>query len=412
MILSLIWISLFLLSTVCSFSHDYYHIDGTTVDGWEFVRDLFEENFVEERDLGASVAIYHQGKLVVDLSGGWFDRSFNKPYDQNTLQLVFSTTKGLVAIAAALCVERGLLDYSELVTKYWPEYGQSGKENTRVKDILSHRAGLPLEPASGEQLLNWTGMIHLLEKQQPLWIPGTAHSYHALTYGWLAGELIRRVDPKRRTLGQFIQDEIADRLGIEFYVGLPAEKDNRVSPLTLNLESLRTMNESTKGLYLFYNDPRLRQAEIPAANGITNARSVAKLYASLLMDLDNGKQKRLLTERILKQATTSNTPDDELDFFTKRPSSFAMGFILLDYSYPFFQSQIFGHPGKTYSGHIFLYSSMFSCGVLGAGGSIGFAIPSKNLSFAYVMNQLDFDATSPRFQRILEGIAKKIGENY
>ena len=359
MIRCFICVALFLLFTVCSFGHDHYNIDGTTASGWEFVRDLFEDNFAEQRDLGASVAIYHQGKLVVDLWGGWSDRSFTKPYDNDTLQLVFSTTKGLVAVAAALCVERGLLDYSELVTKYWPEYGQNGKENTKVRDILSHRAGLPVEPASGEQLLNWTTMIHLLEKQQPLWIPGTAHSYHALTYGWLAGELIRRVDPKKRTLGQFIQDEIANRIGIEFYVGLPAVEDDRVSPLTFSLESLRMMNDSIKALYFFFNDPRLHQAEVPGANGITNARSVAKLYASLIMDLDDGKQKPLLSETILKQATKSNTPKDELDSLARTPSSFGMGFMLLDQSYPFFQSQVFGHPGNRCSGYLFLYLLMF-----------------------------------------------------
>jgi CubicO group peptidase (beta-lactamase class C family) len=343
------WIYIFLISAVCSSNHNHYNIDGTIANGWEFVRDLFEENFVEQRDVGASVSIYHQGKLVVDLWGGWFDRSSTKPYDNNTLQLVFSSTKGLVAIAAALCVEKGLLDYSELVTTYWPEYGQNGKENTTVADILSHRAGLPLESGPIEQILNWTAMVYSLEQQQPLWPPGTAHSYHALTYGWLAGELIRRVDPKKRTLGEFIQDEIANQIDIEFYVGLPAEEDYRVSPLTLSLEDIRTLNDSVQALYAFYNDPLLHQAEIPAANGITNARSLAKLYASLIMNLDDGKQKKLLNETILKQATKSNTPKDELDFLVNVvTSSFGMGFVLLDQIFPFFQSEIFGHPGKDF----------------------------------------------------------------
>jgi CubicO group peptidase (beta-lactamase class C family) len=248
MIVYSIWIDIFLVSAVYSINHDHSNIGGTTDNGWEFVRDLLKENLVEERDLGTSVSIYHQGKLVVNLWGGWFDRSFTKPYDNNTLQLVFSTTKGLVAIAAALCVEKGLIDYSELVTKYWPEYGQNGKENTTVADILSHRAGLPIESGPVEQFLNWTAMVHSLEEQKPLWSPGTAHSYHALTYGWLAGELIRRVDPKKRTFGQFIQEEIANKIGIEFYVGLPAEEDCRVSPLTLSLKNLQTLNDSIEAL--------------------------------------------------------------------------------------------------------------------------------------------------------------------
>ncbi|CAF4982729.1 unnamed protein product, partial [Rotaria sp. Silwood1] len=163
-----------------------------TANGWEFVRDLFRENFVQGRDTGGSIAIYHQGRLVVDLAGGWFDASKTKVYDNETLQLVFSTSKGLVAIAAALCVQRGLLDYSAPVTRYWPEYGQRGKENTTVADILSHRAGVPnVLISSFDQYLNWTTMIDLLEQERPVWIPGHAQGYHALTYGWLAGELIR-----------------------------------------------------------------------------------------------------------------------------------------------------------------------------------------------------------------------------
>ncbi|CAF3509216.1 unnamed protein product [Rotaria sp. Silwood1] len=392
-----IWIWILLISAICSSNHgdDDYNIDGIVVNEWEFVRDLFKENFVEQRDLGASIAIYHQGRLVVDLWGGWFDRSFTKPYDNNTLQLVFSATKGLVAIATALCVQKGLLNYSELVTKYWPEYGQNGKENTTVADILSHRAGLPFTSGPSEQIFNWTAMIHALEQQRPLWPPGTAHSYHALTYGWLTGELIRRVDPKKRTVGQFIQDEIANPLQIEFYIGLPLEQDYRVSPLTLSLDDLRTMNDSMKAFYILYNDPRLHQAEIPATNGITSAKSLARVYASLIINLDDGKQKRLLDETILNQATKSNTPKDELDFITGTHSAFGMGFTLFDQTFPMFKSKIFGH--------------------IGAGGSIGFAVPSKNLSFAYVVNQLDMTRRNPtrqRIQTILEKISTKISDDY
>ncbi|CAF2538944.1 unnamed protein product [Rotaria sp. Silwood2] len=392
-----IWICILLISAICSSSHggDDYNIDGIVVNEWEFVRDSFKENFVEQRDLGASIAIYHQGKLVVDLWGGWFDRSFTKPYDNNTLQLVFSATKGLVAIANALCVQKGWLNYSELVTKYWPEYGQNGKENTTVADILSHRAGLPFISDPSEQIFNWTAMIHSLEHQRPLWPPGTAHSYHVLTYGWLAGELIRRVDPKKRTVGQFIQDEIANPFQIEFYIGLPLEQAYRVSPLTLSLDDLRAMNDSMKAFYILYNDPRLHRAEIPAANGITSAKSLARIYASLITNLDDGKQKRLLDETVLNQATKLNTPKDELDFITNTHSAFGMGFTLFDQTFPMFKSKIFGH--------------------IGAGGSIGFAVPSKNLSFAYVVNQLDMTRRNPtrqRIQKILEKVSTKITADY
>jgi hypothetical protein len=169
--------------------------------------------------------------------------------------------------------------------------------------------------------------------------------------------LIRPADPKKRIVGQFIQDEIANPLQIEFYVGLPPEQEYRVSPLTLNLETLRTLNDSMQALYNMYNNPRLHRAEIPAANGITNARSLAKLYGSLLTDLDDGKQKRLLSETILKEATKSNTPEGELDFLSQIPStfsSFAMGLQRFDQVILFFSSEILGHANK-YFQDIFLF---------------------------------------------------------
>ena len=347
MLIYLICASFFLLNTAAGPEKNLVRIGGTTAPGWDFLRDLFKENFDKQRDVGGSLAIYHHGRPVVDLWGGSFDRSSNKPYDNGTLQLVFSTTKGLVAAAAALCVQRGLLDYSALVTKYWPEYGQFGKENTTVAEILSHRAGLPVESAVREQFLNWTTMIRSLEQQRPAWPPGSAQVYHALTYGWLAGELIRRVDRKNRTLGEFIREEIATPLGIEFYIGLPASQIRRVSPLIFNREILRMVNQSIVDELNFYNDPLLYRAEVPGANGITNARSVAKFYASLITDLENGTVKRLLNESTLQSAitpskfnATSNTSHNELAL------SFGMGFMLFDSPYPIRGAKAFGHPGK------------------------------------------------------------------
>ena len=321
-------------------------IRGSTAPGWEFVRDLFRDNFAADRDTGASIAVYHQGRLVVDLRGGWFDLSKARIYDADTLQLVFSTTKGLVATAAALCVQRGLLNYSALVTDYWPEYGQKGKERTTVKDILSHRAGLPNDPAPIDQLFNWTAAIHLLEQEAPVWPPGTAQGYHALTYGWLAGELIRRVDPKRRSLKQFLQEEIAQRVGLEFYIGLPSDKENRVSPLIFR-DNVGILNESQIAFYERYNEARLHQAEIPAANGITNARSLAKLYASLIGNIDGQPDSRLIEEEIIQQAIEKAArTEDEMDVTLQSPFPLAKGFMLYDRDYPFLGPNTFGHTGN------------------------------------------------------------------
>ncbi|CAF3371560.1 unnamed protein product [Rotaria socialis] len=359
-----IW-SLLIIKSITKENVDF-PIYGSTADGWHFVRELFQENFIEQRDLGASVAIYHQGKLVVDLWGGWFNDRKSEPFDNNTLQLVFSTSKGLVAVAVALCVQRGLLDYSALVTTYWPEYGQNGKENTT------------------------TTMVNKLEQQNPLWPPGTAHGYHTVTYGWLAGELVRRVDPKGRTLGEFIRDEIAKPLNIEFYIGLPPEEEHRVSPLYLQTNE----SQSSLDTYIAFNNPSAHQAEIPAANGITNARSVAKLYASLMSDVDDFKYKRLLNEQILKIAIKSNTPENEIDLTSQLPTQFGMGFLLMDQNFPPLAPGIFGH--------------------IGAGGSVGFAAPAKNFSFAYVMNRIETDIQSgidARYKSMLIKIADALNNN-
>ncbi|CAM4843354.1 unnamed protein product [Rotaria magnacalcarata] len=335
------------------------NVGGIVQNDWEPLRALFEQNFQNNVDLGASLAVYHRGKLVVNLWGGWFDKQKTKPYDNDTLQLVFSTSKGLVAMAIALCVQRGLLNYTDKVIKYWPEYGQSDKENTTVADIMSHRAGLPAlrnSNLSTHEYLDWYSVIHKLEKQKPYWVPGTQHGYHAYTYGWLAGELVRRVDIKKRTLGQFIRDEIAKPTQSEFYIGLPENNENRVSPIVTKVIEKQMFNVTTNSLFQQtllpfseldgFNDPIVHQAEIPAANGITNARSIARIYASLIGDLDVSK--RLLNAEILKQATKSNTPENEPDQVLMQISTiFGMGFMTYGSVFNIIGPGTFGHNGMT-----------------------------------------------------------------
>ncbi|CAF1373742.1 unnamed protein product [Rotaria sp. Silwood1] len=348
-----------LVCIAISFKIDLPHVncnvDGTVQTGWEPIRDLFQKTFQDNRDLGASLAVYHQGELVVNLWGGWFDKQKTKPYDNDTLQLVFSTSKGLVAMAVALCVQRGLLNYTDMVIKYWPEYGQCGKENTTVADIMSHRAGLPAlrnTNLSIHEYLNWCSVIDKLEKQEPYWIPGTQHGYHPYTYGWLAGELVRRVDIQKRTLGQFVTDEIAKQTQSEFYIGLPEENEHRVSPIVIKDFGNHVFDVETNSLLQEtllpyseldkFNDPKVHQAEIPAANGITNARSLARIYASLIGDLDTSK--RLLNEMVLKQATKSNTPENEPDQVLMHiPTMFGMGFMTYGSVFNVMGPGTFGH---------------------------------------------------------------------
>ncbi|CAF3050384.1 unnamed protein product [Rotaria sp. Silwood2] len=188
-------------------------------------------------------------------------------------------------------------------------------------------------------------MIDLLEQERPVWIPGHAQGYHALTYGWLVGEIVRRVDPQKRTIGEFIQDEIADRIQTEFYIGLPQEFEQRVSPLIFtDVEGI--LNGSMLTLYNFYNEAGTHQAEIPAANGITNARSLARIFASLIANIDNRKESRLLQAEILQHATTSNTLPNEIDLILQIPFPFGMGFMLYEHDFPMFGRKSFGHSGK------------------------------------------------------------------
>ena len=205
-------------------------VGGFVEPGFEGVRDAFANNFVEHGEQGASYAFYVEGTKVVDLWGG-VRADTGEPYDDDTLQIVFSSTKGATAVCAHLLAERGLLDVDAPVVEYWPEFGQAGKQDIPVRWLLTHQAGLPTVDAklTRAEALAWEPVIRALEVQLPLWEPGVAHGYHALTYGYLVGEVVRRIDG--RSLGTFFQEEIAEPYGLEFWIGLPEEYEPRVAPM-------------------------------------------------------------------------------------------------------------------------------------------------------------------------------------
>ncbi len=206
-------------------------IDGWVAPGFEPVRDTFRANFERHGEVGAAVAFYVEGRPVVDLWGGLADPAKDRPWTEDTLQLVFSTTKGATAACANLLAQRGQLDIDAPVATYWPEFAQAGKASIPVRWILCHKAGLPWVDATMtlEEALSWEPVVRALEVQEPAWEPGTAHGYHATTYGWLVGEVVRRIDG--RSLGRFWADEIAGPLGLEWWIGLPEELHHRVAPL-------------------------------------------------------------------------------------------------------------------------------------------------------------------------------------
>ena len=353
--------------------------------GWEPVRDAFVHSFDIKEDRGAGVAVYHRGKCVVDLMGGWRDREQAVPYDADTLQLVFSTTKGITSIAVAMCVERGLLSYEEKVSTYWPEFVAKGKADVTVAQLLSHRAGLYTVDGdiTLEEALDWNTITSRLADTAPLFPVDSTHGYHALTFGWLAGELVRRVTG--RSLGDFVREEIAGPLGVEMHVGLPPALEPRVAHLMahpipkFSPEEVKTLMETsgpgTKGASSLslngafgqgaFNRKDVHQSQLPGANGISNARSLARIYAALVSDIDGV---HLLGESIRNRATTSNTPHGEMDEILMSATDFAMGFMLHSERTPFAGPTSFGHNG--------------------AGGSCAFAQPSRELGFAYVMNTM------------------------
>ena len=372
--------------------------------GWEPVRAAFLEGFEKNEEHGAGVAVYHRGQCVVDLMGGWRDKDHTVPYGTDALQVVFSTTKGITSIAVAMCVERGLLEYSEKVATYWPEFADKGKSEVTVAQLLSHRAGLYTVDGdiTLEEALDWDTVTGRLAVTAPRFPVDSTHGYHAITFGWLAGELVRRVSGK--SIGQFVRDEIAAPLDAEFHIGLPEELEPRVARLMAHPipkftpEVAKLMMErsapGTKGAEALglngafgngvFNKPEVHRAMIPGANGIGNARSLARVYAATVGEVDGV---RILGEDTRARATVSNTPKGEMDQVLISETDFAMGFMVHCPRTPFSGPTSFGHDG--------------------AGGSSSFADPSRELGFSYVMNTMMTVADSdPRRERLIAAAAK------
>jgi CubicO group peptidase (beta-lactamase class C family) len=385
-------------------------IGGHVEPGFEGVREAFARSFAEHGEVGAATSVYVGGHKVVDLWGGIADRNTGAPYTEDTLQLVFSTTKGATAACANLLAQRGALDIDAPVATYWPEFKAAGKEDIPVRWLLCHKAGLPYVDATLtlDETLAWDPVIRALEAQAPLWEPGTAHGYHATTYGWLVGEVIRRVSGK--TVGQVFADEIAGPLGLEFWIGLPEEQHVRVAPLVTwarpadpDMAALMdqfmgpdTMLGKALGApsHVFttedgvWNRPELWEAEIPAANGITNARSLARFYAALTGTVEGGPAEPLLTPEQAGKASERQTqgPDQVLMLET----SFGLGF--------FTASEMARYGGPASFGHT------------GAGGSMGFTDPEHGIGFGYVMNRMLAGLTGdPRSAGLIQAVYGAIG---
>ena len=365
------------------------------------VRTAFADNFARHGDVGAACAVYHRGRLVVDLWGGLADRERDHPWQRDTTALVFSSTKGMAATCVLRLVERGLLDLDAPIARYWPEFAAAGKASIPVRWALCHKAGLAAVEGTLtlEQVLAWDPVVAAIAAQAPNWEPGTQHGYHARSYGWMAGELVRRVTG--RTLGRMFADEIVAPLGLDFWIGLPEAEESRVAtlipappPEDPQVRALleRFMGPETmlgrvltgpSGLFAYdtrWNRREFHAAEMPSSNGIGTARAVARMYAALAGEVDGV---RLLRPETIALARTPQA--EGTDAVLGLPTRFGLGFMLPPTLSLAAAETAFGHPG--------------------AGGSLGFADPEAELGFGYVMNQMQLGTTGdPRSQALVEAV--------
>ena len=357
-------------------------VQGTHHPAFEAVRSRFESNF-ESGEVGASVSVWLGGECVVDLWGGHADAARTRAWRRDTIANVYSTTKGVTALCAHRLAEAGQLDLDAPVARYWPEFAAAGKAEVPVRWLLSHQVGLPAirKDLPAEALFDWHAMCEALAAEEPWWEPGTRHGYHAMTFGHLVGEVIRRVDG--RSVGAYFREELAAPLGLDFHIGL-AESDHtrcaEMIPAAAPEGGSDVMKQLTEGDGMTarafnnppnrrnaVNSPEWRSAEIPAANGHGDARSLAKLYAALATTGEL-EDVHVLGRAARDAANTEQAtgPDAVLMGLHTR---FGLGYFMTGKMIPFGPSpNAFGHPG--------------------AGGSIAFADPDTGLSFAYVMNQM------------------------
>ena len=384
-------------------------VHGRVAPGFEEVRSEFERNFAKRGEIGAAVAAYWRGQKVVDLWGGWRTPERDASWNEDTMIVVHSSTKGLAAMTLAVANARGWLDYDAPVASYWPEFAQNGKGAVTVRQLLGHEAGLVLldEKLTLEKVQDLDSMALMLARQKPAWPPGTRHGYHTMTIGLYMQELVRRVDPLHRSLGRFFRDEIAVPLGLDFYIGLPREiPDERVgrikllspwrgllalgyTPAAVTLKMLRPrslLRRSFVGLSVDPNERRYLEVELPAGNGVGTARAIARAYSAFA----EGGAELGITPATLERLTAPPQAMRVRDEVLGIPSYFSLGFM---------------RPGPGAAGG----ASPRAFGASGAGGSSGFADPDARLGYAYVMVKTDFYLVDdPREKALRDALYRSI----
>ena len=364
-------------------------IKGSCHEDFQEVAETFAKNFDKYQEIGSSVCVVVDGEITVDLWAGHKNNEGTNEWDENTLSVAFSSTKAALALCAHILIDRGQLNTKEKVTKYWPEYGKKGKEDTTIEMILNHSAGLPAIRTEVKEggFLDWDYMVDLLENEEPFWVPGEETGYHMMTTGWLIGELIRRVSGK--SLGKFFNDEIREPLNLNYWIGLPESEDERVAKVTPFKSSpsdkpsgfakaFRTDPNSIQRLSLTntggydYNAKETYRAELGGVGGITDARSLAGMFTPLAQN-----NEKLLSKSSVKRLSESNVKSD-IDNMLLFPTNFSEGFMLHMDNRNNFEGE---------GGSFMIGPNAF--GHVGFGGSSAtFVDPNCKMSFGYLVNRL------------------------
>ena len=370
-------------------------VEGHVSCGFEPVREAFAENFTRRDELGGACSVYQHGEKVVDLWGGIRNKQTGEPWERDTMVVVHSATKGLAAMTLAVAHSRGWLDYEERVASYWPEFAQQGKEKITVRQLLAHQAGLFAfdEPVDRSVVADVDRLAVVLARQKPTWGPGTRQAYHALTLGFYEGELLRRVDPRHRSLGQFFQDEIASPLGEDVYIRVPEEIPNarlatlsppsRIRmltgfPLRFALEAMNPHSNiyralvTNPGFAVYLDGPRVyaRNFEVPSGGGVGTARGIAHAYGAFA----SGRELGLRQETLDLLAAPALPPTRGFyDECLKGEVQFSLGFMKPSRVWSFGGARSFGSPGS--------------------GGSLGFADPEVGVGYGYVTSQMGTSLT-------------------
>lgn len=389
------------------------HIEGDVKPGFESVQGTFAENFSNRHELGGACCVYHRGEKVVDLWGGIRNKKTGEPWEEGMMVIIWSATKGLAAMTLAVAHSRGWLDYEERVSTYWPEFSQQGKEKITVRQLLAHQAGLFAfdETVDKNVVADLDRLAEVLARQKPAWEPGSRQSYHALTLGFYEGELLRRIDPQRRSLGQFFQDEITAPLGLDLYIRLPESIPNtRLAvlsspgmierilhfPVRLTLAGMNRRSDIYRALIvnpgagISLDDEHIyaRNLEVPSGGGVGTARAIAKAYSVFATD---GRELNLHPETLeALSAPAVPSKNGFHDDGMKGEVQFSLGFMKPNPAITFGSAGSFGSPG--------------------AGGAMGFADPENSIGYGYVTSRMGTTLTGdPRDVALRHEIYSIIG---